>query len=113
MHDFIEEHFCKILEEYHGYGMQMTEKVEDCHRFCDLVADYVEKLCKGNGWLWEYSKDQICHHNLLPLISSFMSFTKPDHGKKITERFEGYHDPVVEYLEDLCSRSSGLCVYSK
>ena len=35
------------------------------------------------------------------------------HGKQITENFAGYHDPVEEYMEKLCSGNGWLCLYSK
>ena len=45
-----------------------------------------------------------------------LQIEQPYCGKQIREEFEdyqGFYDPVGEYMEDICSRSSGLCVYSK
>ena len=38
---------------------------------------------------------------------------QPCHGKRMIENFEGCHDPIVEYIESLCTGNGGLCVCSK
>ena len=55
--------------------------IENFAGYRDLVVEYMEKLCSGNGWLCLYSKDQFLYHNLFPLSSSFLFFIK--HEEKI------------------------------
>ena len=38
---------------------------------------------------------------------------QPCHEKQITENFAGFHDPVEEYMEKLCSGDGRLCLYNK
>ena len=68
LHGFLEEHFGRMLEEFQWkqpcHDRYITENFAGCH---DPMAEYMEKLCSGNGWLCIYSKDQFLYHNLLPL----------------------------------------------
>ena len=42
-----------------------------------------------------------------------LQLEQPCHGKRMIEKFEGFHGPIVEYMEKLCIRNGGLCVYNK
>ena len=63
----------KLQLEQPCHGKRMIEKFKGCH---DLVAEYMEKLCSGNGGLCLCNKDQVFYHNLFPLSSSFMIWIK-------------------------------------
>ena len=69
------EHSCQgsfeKKEELHleqpSHGKQMIEFFEGCHVFYDLVAEYMENLCSGNGWLYFYCKYQFLYYKFVPL----------------------------------------------
>ena len=42
-----------------------------------------------------------------------LQLEQPCHGKQITKKFEGCHDPIVEYVEKLGSDNGWLCLCSK
>ena len=42
-----------------------------------------------------------------------LQLEQPCDGKKITEKFEGCHDPVAGYVEKLYSGNGWLCDYNK
>ena len=61
--------------EHPCHDKRITKKIVGGH---DPVAEYMEKLCSGNGWLCVYSKDQLFYHNILPFSSYFLSCIKHD-----------------------------------
>ena len=60
------------------HGRHITIFFTGCH---DLVAEYMDKLCSGNGRLCVCSKVHISHHNLFPLCSLFLFLIK--HEEKV------------------------------
>ena len=74
-----------------SHGKQMTEFFEGCHVFYDPVAEYMENLGSGNGWLYFYCKDQFLYYNFLPLSLPYLCFIK--HEEKL-----GLWDHLLEWL---------------
>ena len=64
-----------------SHGKIMTEYFESCHFFYDLVAEYIENIGSGNGWLYLYCKDQFLYYNFVPLGPSVLFFIK--HEEKV------------------------------
>ena len=77
MHDSFEEQFENVQVdlqfEQPYWGKPMTENFAGCH---NPMAEYMDKLCSGNGWLCLYSKDQSLYHNLFPLSPPFIFLIK-------------------------------------
>ena len=73
VHDFLKEQFGRVLEELQleqlCYGRYIAENFVG---YNDLVDEYMENICSGNGGLYVCSKYQISHHNLFPVSSSFL-----------------------------------------
>ena len=69
----------------------MTEFFEGCHVFYDPVAEYMENLGSGNGWLYLYCKDQFIYYNFVPLGPLVLFFVK--HEEKV-----GLWDHLLEWL---------------
>ena len=74
-----------------SHGKIMTDFFESCHAFYDPVAEYLENLGSGNGWLYLYCKDQFFYYNFLPLSLSSMFFIK--HEEKV-----GLWDYFIEWF---------------
>ena len=67
------------------HGKYITKIFTGCH---DPIAEYMEKLCSGNGGLCVCRKDHISHHNLFPLSSSFL--IKHDEGDQSLDQLLGW-----------------------
>ena len=64
---------------------------EGCHVFYDPVAEYMENIGSGNGWLYLYYKYQFLYYNLVPLALSVIFFI--NHEEKV-----GLWDHFLEWL---------------
>ena len=62
--------------EQPSHGKQMIDFFEGCHVFYDPVEECMEKLSRGNGWLYLYCKDQFHYYNLVPLSLPSLFFIK-------------------------------------
>ena len=95
LHGYFEDQFDSVqgnLQLGHlSHGKIMTNFFESCHVFYDPVAEYMENLGSGNGWLYLYCKDQFVYYNFLPLNLSSLFFIK--HEEKV-----GLWDHLLDWI---------------
>ena len=83
---FFEKQFDNVQEELYleqpSHDKQMIEFFFRLSHFYDPVEEYMEKLGRGNGWLYFHYKDQFFYYNLVPLSLSSLFFIK--HEEKVS-----------------------------
>ena len=69
----------------------MIEHARGFHDFYDPVAEYMEGLGEGSGWLHLCFEDQFVYHSLLPLSISLLSIKHNERTKILGKLLDWLH----------------------
>ena len=94
--DFIEDILYETHEKNQVFNSEILNKVVDVS-----FASCHENSLHGS-----------CEDKFDKMLGK-LQLENPCHGKQIIEKFEGCHDPVVEYVENICGGNGWLCDCSK